>query len=94
MISLILFLLYPIAIQYERGGWWRLLLPITLFALIIDILANYTELALLTWDSPRRGEYTFSQRCVRMKAEDSWGGTIARFIEPYLDYFDPDGDHI
>jgi len=59
--SLLLFLLYPIAIQFERGGAWRLLLPVILLALVIDILANYTELALV-FGLPRRGEWTFSQR--------------------------------
>ena len=92
--SILLALLYPLAIQYERGGWWRLVIPVTIVALILDIIANYTELALLTWDFPKKGEYTFSQRCQRMKLEDTWGGKVARFAEPYLDYFDPDGDHV
>ena len=92
--SLLLFLLYPLAVQYNRGGAWRLLFPVTLVAFLLDILANYTELAILTGDFPREGEYTFSQRCKRMKLQDTWGGKVARFIEPYLDYFDPSGDHI
>ena len=68
-------------------------LPITLLALLIDVIANYTELALLTLDFPRQGEYTFSQRCSRLKLEDNWGGKVARACEPYVDMFDPDGDH-
>ena len=91
---IILAILYPLAIQYTRGGWWVLVTPLTIIALILDILCNYTELALLTWDWPKKGELTFSQRCHRMKSEDTWGGKVARFIEPYLDYFDPSGDHI
>lgn len=92
--SLILAILYPLAIQYGRGGLWRIVIPVTVLALLLDIWCNYTELALLTWDWPKQGEYTFSQRCHRMKTEDTWGGAVARFIEPYLDYFDPSGDHI
>ena len=93
-VSLVVLLLYPLAIQYSRGGYWRVLMPLTLLVAILDVICNYTELALLTWDWPRSGEVTFSQRCKRMKLENTWGGTLARFIEPFLDYFDPDGDHI
>ena len=93
--SLLLFLLYPLAIQYERGGYWKAVLPITFVALVIDVYCNYTELALLTWDWPRDGEWTFSMRCKRMKVyEDTWGGKVALFIEPYLDFWAPSGNHI
>lgn len=94
MISIFLAILYPIAIQYERGGWWRVLAPLLILALIVDIIANYTELALLTWDWPQRGEYTFSQRLTRLRYYGDWRGNIARSVIPYLDYFDPDGHHI
>lgn len=86
--SLILFILYPIAVQFERGGWWRLLAPVTLFALVIDVIANYTELALITWDYPQKGEFTFSTRLVRLKKDAGWRGIMARKIAIYLNYFD------
>ena len=54
--SILLFLLYPIAVQFERGGWWLLLAPITLLTLLLDVVCNYTELALLTWDLPQKRE--------------------------------------
>lgn len=92
--SLLLLVLYPIAIQFERGGWWRLLFPITLLALIVDVVANYSELALLTWDWPAKGEYTFSTRCLRLQYYDTWGGKVARCVKAYTNYFDPDGKHI
>lgn len=87
--SVLLALLYPIAVQYERGGWWRLLAPVTISALVIDIIANYTELALLTWDFPMRGEYTFSTRLKRLQRERGWRGSLARPIVAYLNFFYP-----
>lgn len=92
--SLLLALLYPIAIQYERGGWWYLLAPVTLLALLIDVVANYTELALLTWDLPRRGEWTFSTRCKRLQHDQGWRGRIARLVKDYTNFWDPQRDHI
>lgn len=92
--SLLLALLYPIAIQYERGGWWVLVIPLTLLALVIDVFANYTELAVLTWDFPRKGEYTFSTRCQRLQYHDTWGGKVARVVKDYTNFFDPQKDHI
>lgn len=92
--SFLLAILFPIAIQVERGGWWKLLLPVTLLALLVDVLANYTELALLTWDWPAKGEYTFSTRCLRLQYYNTWGGHVARSVKAYTNYFDPQGDHI
>ena len=96
MISvLILWPLYLIGIQYERKGVFYLLLPITLIAAIIDIILNYTELALITMDFPKSGEYTFSMRLERLVDRDDWRGTISRFIKVHmLDWADPDGVHI
>jgi hypothetical protein len=85
--SLLLLLLYPIAVQYERGGLWRIVMPITLVTLVIDVIANYTELALLTWDFPQEGEYTFSDRLVRLKHNGDWRGVIARMAVWYCDIF-------
>lgn len=92
--SLLLALLYPIVIQYERGGWWRLLLPLLVVAWVIDVLANYTELALLTWDWPRKHEYTFSQRIGRLQHDKGWRGKVAKVIKDYTNFWDPQGDHI
>ena len=92
--SLLLALLYPLAIQYERGGWWQLVAPVTLFALVLDVAANYTELALLLWDRPQYGEWTFSQRLKRLNKNSGWRGMVCRSVTVYLDYFDPHGRHI
>ena len=92
--SLLLALLYPIAIQVERGGWWYLLAPVTLLTLLVDVVANYTELALLTLDWPKAGEYTFSTRCKRLQHDQGWRGDIARVVRDFTNFFDPQRDHI
>ena len=92
--SFLLAILYPIAIQYERKGWWYIVLPITLFALIIDVIANHTELVLLTWDYPRKGERTFSDRLLRLQHNTDWRGGIARVVVAYCNYWAPNNNHI
>ena len=92
--SLILALLYIPAAQYMRGGLWRIMAPVTVLALLIDIVANYTELALITWDWPRAHEWTFSTRLKRLQHDTGWRGKIARLVAAYLNYFDPTGKHV
>ena len=92
--TILLALLYPIAVQYDRGGRWRLLAPLTVLTIGINMLANYTELALLTWDFPQPGEHTFSQRLKRLVNDRGWRGVLARGIAAGLNYFAPDGRHV
>lgn len=92
--TLLLALLYPIAIQVERGGWWRIVAPITLVALVIDVLANHTELSLVMWERPQRGEWTFSTRLERLVSEQGWRGDIARPVASILNFIAPSGKHI
>jgi hypothetical protein len=90
MLSLILALVYPLAIQYKRGWWMWWVLPLTLAALVLDVVANYTELALLTWDRPQAKEYTFSQRLYRLQWGTPWQQFVAKVTIPYLNFFDRD----
>ena len=92
--TILLWILYPIAIQYERGGWWRCVLPVTVLALIVDVWCNYTELAVLTLDWPQRGEFTFSTRLKRLKSDPTWRGAMGRYIARVLDAIAPSGKHI
>ena len=85
--TLLLALMFPLAIQYQRGGWWRILAPITLIAAIVDVIANYTELTLLTWDFPQVGERTFSTRCHRLIHQDNWAGKVGRLTQLYCNFF-------
>jgi len=87
-VFLVLALLYPLAIQYRRGGAWLVVAPVTLLALLVDVWCNYTELAFLTWDFPREGEYTFSQRAARLIHYDDWRGALVRRVAVYVNFFD------
>ena len=85
--TILLALLYPIAVQYERGGLWRLLAPVTFPTLLIDVIANYTELALITWDFPTKNEWTFSTRVQRLQYYAGWRGSFARAVKAYCNFF-------
>jgi hypothetical protein len=92
--TIILALMYPLAVQYERGGWWLVLAPFTFIVLVLDIVANYTELALFTWDFPRQYEYTFSTRLVRLRRAPGWRGVVCSKVANILDALAPGGRHI
>ena len=94
MLTILLWLLYTPAIQYQRGGLWHILAPFAILAFVVDVLANYTELALLTWDFPRSGEYTFSNRLYRLQGNEDWRGKPARYIVRVLNAIAPSGLHI
>lgn len=91
---LLLVIGYPLAIQYERGGLWRFLLPLYAAVGIASTVINFTWFSLLLWDLPRKGEITTSQRCERLVHNTDWRGHVARFIARYTNYFDPTGPHI
>ena len=93
-LPLILLAVYPAAIQFERGGWWRLLFWLYYPAAVLDVLLNYTVLALYTWDFPRAGEYTFSRRLSRLLLRSDWRRWFAVVLKSFLDYFDPKGIHV
>lgn len=91
----LLAILYAVGIQFRRGGWWYLILPVTLVALVVDVIANYTTLALLTQDFPRKGEWTFSTRLKRLCAEAPLADRgLYREIVYKLNRIDPTGCHI
>lgn len=85
---------YPVVIQYERGGWWKLLMPFTLVAAIVDVWLNFTTFALLMWSSPGKKEITFSQHLERLVFDAGWRGHIARVIARYTNWPDPTPPHI
>jgi hypothetical protein len=95
MISVFLLLpLYFIAIQYERGGSWRWLKLFGVAALIIDVILNFTELAILTLDFPKWGEWTFSKRLERLQKSTGRRKELALYIGGCLDKIAPSGQHI
>lgn len=88
-----LWISYVFGIQAQRGGWWRLFYPVTVFAFILDIALNYTLLSLITWDWPR--EQTFSRKLERLIKGTGWRRSVALWVaDVLLDPFDPTGPHI
>ena len=91
---LLLAVLYPIAVQYERGGNCRWLFPFYAAAGLLSTLVNFTWLTLITRDLPRKREITTSQRCERLVYADGFSGALARAIARYTNRFDPTPPHI
>lgn len=87
-LPLILALRFVVAIQYRRGGWWRVLTPLALGAALLDVYLNYTTCTLLLWDWPRAGETTISKRCKRLVFDSGWRGVVARLIARFTNKFD------
>ena len=86
-------LLYPFAIQYKRKGLYTPLKALALITALIDVLANYTELAFI-FGWPREGEYTITRRIRRMHFDEvAARRELARLVQVYLDAAEPDGKH-
>lgn len=85
---------YPVVIQYERGGWWKLLMPATLIAALVDVYLNFTTFALCLRSAPRRKEITFSQHLERLVFDTGWRGVVARLVARYTNWSDPTPPHI
>ena len=91
----LLWLAYIPAIQFKRGGWWRLMYPFTFVVGLFDVLLNYTVLAFYTRDWPKKGETTFSKRLRRLVQRPGLEGKVYVFIaRKCLDPFDPEGRHV
>lgn len=87
-------IVYPIAIQYERGGLCRVLLPFYALAAVLSVTVNVTWLSLVLWELPRKREITTSQRCERLVFSAGWRGALARAIARFTNRFDPTSPHI
>lgn len=90
----LLAVVYPLGIQYERGGYFRLLLPFYATAAVLSVTVNVTWLSLLVWELPKKREITTSQRCERLVFSDGWTGMLARAVARFTNRFDPTPPHI
>lgn len=81
---------FALAIQYRRGGWWKLLTPLAIRTGILDIYLNYTTFTVLFLHLPASGEYTLSKRCKRLVFDPGWRGVVARLIARFTNFFDKD----
>ena len=92
---LLMWALYIVGVQYKRGGAWLAMYPVAFAALVLDWAMNYTVFAVMLWDFPRKGEWTFSTRLERLVRSTGWRQVLAQAIAHYmLDPFDPDGVHV
>jgi len=91
MIDLLCLLLKP-ALLGLAGRWY--LLPVTVLAWIVDVVANYTTCSFIVGEFPRRGEWTFSQRLERLCVERSPEQQLYIQIALKLNRIDPTGKHI
>jgi hypothetical protein len=94
ILSAVLLITYPLVIQYKRGGLWLALAPLTAVALLLDVVANYTEWA-VALGRPARGDYTISKRIKTMMQDHAHPARVelARLVQIYLDACEPDGVH-
>ena len=94
MIDLLCLLLYP-ALLIERGGWWVVFAPVTVLALVVDCLANFTTLSIITGDGfPRKGEWTFSTRLERLCKDFGPDQQLYIQIAKKLNRIAPNHNHI
>lgn len=84
---------FPVAIQYKQGGLFWLLAPFALLLWVVDVVANYTELALI-FGWPEAGDHTISARVRRMRTSPLESRrALAELLQVYLDACEPDGKH-
>lgn len=69
--------------------------PLVIFAVIVDIIFQYTVATVLFFDLPKAKEYLVTDRLQRYVAgKNDWRRKIAVYIcDNLLDVFDPTGDH-
>lgn len=80
----VLWLRYIVAINFERGGWWNLLVPMAIKTGLLDIALNYTTFRLLMWSKPGPGEYTISKHMERLVLWQNRRGTFCRHVAKYF----------
>lgn len=87
-------ILYPFAIQYKRGGLWMLLTPLTLVTAVLDVIANYTEIAFV-FGKPVEKDYTITRRFRRMEESDPLPSRreFAKLVNTFLHACEFDGRH-
>ena len=98
----VLFMLYVFSMNvqrvFERGEmtlWhWLACGEWVVLAVAMDVVLNYTLLAVLTFDFPKKGEWTFSKRLERLVKGTGVRAAVCRFVAFILDPFDPSGSHI
>lgn len=86
-------LLYPLVIQYKKGGLLSLLKGFALLVLLLDIVACYTEWWLV-FGKPPKGVHTITAYINYLKTSDQEAKRkLAEGVQIFLDACEPDGKH-
>lgn len=80
----VLWLRFIVAINFERGGWWRLLVPLAIKAGALDIALNYTTFRWLMNSRPGPGEHTISKHMERLVTWQNRRGAFCRYTAKYF----------
>ena len=81
---LVLWLRFIVAINFERGGWWNLLVPLAIKAGALDVALNYTTFRWLMRSKPGPGEHTISKHLERLVLLQTRKGAFCRYISKYF----------
>lgn len=87
--------LYPLAIQAKRKGPWVVLWPLVALTMLLDIAANYTEVAIV-FGWPKPGQITITRRLKAMVNDPDEFPSRRQFaglVLTFLDAAEPDGRH-
>jgi hypothetical protein len=104
----VLFVLYALWVQHERGdiwrldpGWrrhvwwaWKVFFIFGGRGFVLDVVANYTTLRWIFGRKPAPGARTFSKQLWHLCKEDGLRGRIANMVADVLDSLAPSGNHI
>jgi hypothetical protein len=72
---------------------YALAVPVLAVGIVLDIAVNVFVMSVLLLELPK--ELTVTSRLKRHNKESTgYRKSVAKFFEPLLDPFDPDGDHI
>lgn len=87
-------LLYPLVVQYRRGGLYKALAPVAAFFVLLDVLANYTEWTFV-FGLPAKGDWTLTHRLRRMESADALPArrAFAQLVNTFLHACEYDGHH-
>jgi hypothetical protein len=81
---IVLWFRYIVAINFERGGWWNLLVPLAIKTGALDIALNYTTFRWLMNSKPEPGERTISKHLERLVLLQTNKGAFCRYISKYF----------
>lgn len=89
LLPLLMLAWYAVAIQCQRGGLWRLLLPFAWLGYMLDVALQATVMDLYFQETAPSGERTVTDRIGRLQSDLGWRGTAARRLARLLNAIAP-----